>query len=76
MSAPGWRATHRLVHRVSGTPADDLMEFMPGAYVTESEWKRYARLLKPLENEAPPNLMVVTPGILPSFDFVPVLVGR
>jgi len=61
MSARGWKATHRLIERASGTPADDLMEVAPGAYVAEAQWKR---------------LMIVTPEILPSFDFVPVLVGK
>lgn len=57
----GWKATHRLVDRLTGTPADDLMELIPGAYVTLSQWKR---------------LTILTHEILPSFDFVPVSVGK
>jgi len=52
-----FRPTHRLVHRSSGTLADDLMEVSPGCYATESAWR---------------NLATVDPSTLPSFDIVPI----
>jgi len=64
--AQEFRATHRLVHRSSGTLADDLMEVSPGVYATESSWQKAAGSTFDLAG----RLSTLDSSTLPSFDIV------